>query len=270
MLPFYFGDRERSLFGVHHAPLGERVRETAVLCCQPIGHEYMRAHRAFRMLAESLARAGFHVLRFDYWGTGDSAGVFQESTYGGWCEDVRVAARELRDLAGVEALDVVGLRLGAVLAARWAAEDRDIRELVLWDPVAGGEGFLTQVDGLEAVQRERFGAGAGRRARGTRSGAEGECLGYVLTPALRAELKGARLLDGLRGRSRTTVVVASSADAAGAGLRAQAAEAGIRLDWREIPDAGDWGDVGRSGGVLFPNKVLAGLLDVLAPEGRGP
>lgn len=269
MHPFYFGDRERALFGVHHAPLGERVRETAVLCCQPLGHEYMRAHRAFRMLAEALARAGYHVLRFDYSGTGDSARSFHESTYGDWLGDVRTAARELRDLAGVEALDVVGLRFGAVLAAACAAEDRDIRELVLWDPVAGGEEFLQQLGALAASQRERFGEGGGRRSRGPHGSGGDEYLGYVFTPALRAEMSGARLLDGLRGRSRGSVVVASEADASGDRLRAQAAEAGVRLDWRDIPDAGDWGDVGRSGGVLFPHKVLAGLLEVLAPEGRG-
>ena len=59
--------------------------------CQPLGHEYIRAHRTFNQLAAGLARAGFPVLRFDYSGTGDSSGADEMGSVKRWMADVREA-----------------------------------------------------------------------------------------------------------------------------------------------------------------------------------
>ena len=73
----------------------------------------MRTHWAFRKLAGFLAREGFHVLRFDYYGTGDSAGDYHESNIGQWLADIHEAADELKDRADVRDISVVGLQCGA-------------------------------------------------------------------------------------------------------------------------------------------------------------
>src|SRR5438046_10636910 len=72
--PFYFGPFAARLFGIHDAPRTDAGREGSVVLCYPYGRDYVSAFRAYRTLALRLARAGFHVLRFDYRGTGDSAG----------------------------------------------------------------------------------------------------------------------------------------------------------------------------------------------------
>ena len=113
MNPFFFGSSEERLLGVHHPPRGRVPREVGVLLCYPLGQEYMRAHRAFRQLAMLLARRGFHVLRFDWFGTGDSAGAGEEGSIARWLEDARTAIDELKDTAGVTRVSLVGLRLGA-------------------------------------------------------------------------------------------------------------------------------------------------------------
>jgi len=64
---FYFGAGERRLFGVY-TPARHGGRRGAVLC-PPWGQEYLRAHRSIAQLANTLATAGVHVLRFDYSGT---------------------------------------------------------------------------------------------------------------------------------------------------------------------------------------------------------
>ena len=74
MNPFYFGSSAEPLFGAYHPPGNQVGRNLAVLICPPLGREYLRAHWALRRLADQISRDGGHVLRFDYFATGDSAG----------------------------------------------------------------------------------------------------------------------------------------------------------------------------------------------------
>ena len=72
MKPLFFGEANRRLYGVYHPPA--KPSRHAVLLCYPGMQEYNAAHWMFRRLATSLSREGHHVLRFDYYGTGDSDG----------------------------------------------------------------------------------------------------------------------------------------------------------------------------------------------------
>src|SRR5690349_12729915 len=75
--PRFFGSRERPLFAWHHRASSGR-RDAVIVLCPPLGYEYMSAYRTWRLLAERLAALGFDVLRFDYDGTGNSAGVYED------------------------------------------------------------------------------------------------------------------------------------------------------------------------------------------------
>ena len=140
MTAFHFGTRERRLFGYYepaHASFGE-VR--AVLLCHPINNEQVFAYRTMRQLAARLVRAGFHVLRFDYYGTGDSYGDTGEGDPSGWCTDIETAIEELKAITGADAVNLAGLRLGANLSARVAArQPRQVAKLLLWEPLAAGQ-----------------------------------------------------------------------------------------------------------------------------------
>jgi uncharacterized protein len=137
MMPLYFGAGDQQLFGVYEpACQGDKAIRAAVLC-NPVGNEYIHAHRTMRNLASRLSKAGYHVLRFDYYGTGDSAGDSDEGNPYRWCDDIGVAMSELRDMTGATKITLVGLRLGANLAARVSARDPlQVESLVLWDPLA--------------------------------------------------------------------------------------------------------------------------------------
>ena len=136
-----FGSRERQLFGIH-TPGAAGSRRRGVVICSPLGYEYQRAHRAIRMLAQRLSERGCDVLRFDYFGTGDSAGRMEEVTLTGCVEDAHTAVEELRAIADQRRVTVVGLRAGGVVAQRAAAEARGIERVVLWDPIVAGAGYL--------------------------------------------------------------------------------------------------------------------------------
>jgi alpha-beta hydrolase superfamily lysophospholipase len=100
-------------------------------------------------LAERLADAGFVALRFDYDGTGDSAGKDDEpGRVDAWLRSVRVATELVRGL-GLGRVGVVGMRMGATLVAEiFGSGPPSINDLVLWDPCASGRTFLREQGAL--------------------------------------------------------------------------------------------------------------------------
>jgi alpha-beta hydrolase superfamily lysophospholipase len=145
MRPFYFGRSEAPLFGMHHAPASGAPRRGAAVLCHPFGAEYMRAHRSIRELASRLAQAGFHVLRFDYFGTGDSAGEGEDADLDRWLDDIGTAIDEVRDLSESSAVSLIGLRLGATLSALLGSRRGDVKRAVLWAPIVDGRGYLEEL-----------------------------------------------------------------------------------------------------------------------------
>ncbi|MBV8518596.1 MAG: alpha/beta fold hydrolase [Acidobacteria bacterium] len=136
--PLYFGPDARALFGWYHAPADGRQRELAIVICPPLGHEYVNSHRSERHLADALARAGIPALRFDYDGTGDSAGDDEDpARVAAWSASIGTAMTTLRALAHAPRIGLLGIRLGATLAAAVAAERDDVDCLVQWAPVRG-------------------------------------------------------------------------------------------------------------------------------------
>ena len=206
MIPQLFGDAGAPLFGVYHPPAGAPARPVGVVLCHPGPQEYRQAHWIFRRLAGMLAAGGLHVLRFDYFATGDSAGDSHEGTLARWVADVGTAARELRDLSGVRRIALVGMRLGAAIAARASAGGLAVRDLVLWDPVVSGAAYLAQ---LESVQRAAL-----RERRWPQAAEVGpdELLGYPLRPALAAEIAAVDLLCEPAGAAERALLVCAGED----------------------------------------------------------
>jgi uncharacterized protein len=134
--PLYLGTQERRLFAVYEpAAVKDRTARAAVLC-HPWGAEYVYAHRSMRQLAVKLSTRGFHTLRFDYFGTGDSGGEDAEADPAAAVADIETAAEGLQDMLGIARVALIGLRLGATLAARAAMRRKDnVDALVLWDPI---------------------------------------------------------------------------------------------------------------------------------------
>jgi alpha/beta superfamily hydrolase len=137
MIPLYFGAGHQQLFGVYEAAHKSGGASRAAVLCNPVGNEYVHAHRTMRNLASRLSKAGLHVLRFDYYGTGDSAGDSDEGSPDRWCDDIEAAISELRDMTGATQMNLIGMRFGANLAAQVAARHpHELEGLVLWEPLA--------------------------------------------------------------------------------------------------------------------------------------
>ena len=258
MLPLYFGPTETPLFGAFHAP-ETAARSIGVLLCQPLGHEYIRAHRTFNQLAASLARAGFPVLRFDYFGTGDSSGADEQASVARWIADVHTAIDELKDTASVENVAVLGLRLGATIALGAARTRRDVARLVLWDPVIDGGVYLTE---LERLQRQWLKGRPGSRLFTFRPAAE-EIFGFPMPRQLRHEIEA---LDGsaaLPAGVRVDIVGSLGHEEYGPWVAAlQARHAGVQ--WHELPVRGDWTEPDQVHVGVMPAGVLQHLSALMA------
>lgn len=139
-------------FGWLHPAEGLR----GVVLCGPYGYEELCAHRAWKSFAENLASAGLPTLRFDYPGSGDSAGDDGEpDRVRAWLDGVKAAVRRLREDTGVTDVTLVGFRMGALLATAAAlelAEDgHGIDRLVLLSPITSGRKAVREMQTLSSI-----------------------------------------------------------------------------------------------------------------------
>lgn len=142
-------------FGWYHPPFGAGARVGVVLC-SAFGAEMLCAHAGWRQLAIRLAAAGLPTLRFDYAGTGDSPGDDREpDRLGVWSRGIDSAIESLRHSAGVERVVVIGLRLGATLAATVAARRDDIAGFAALAPVISGRVHARELAVLARLNRLR-------------------------------------------------------------------------------------------------------------------
>jgi len=203
MNPFYFGTSERRIFGIYEpAALGSKRKRAAVLCYS-WGPEYLYAHRTMRQLAIKLSMAGVHTLRFDYFGTGDSGGDAADTDLKGWESDIALAIEEIKDMVDVTKVSLIGLRLGATVAASVATKLwKEIDALVLWDPIVSGKEYQLSLDPGE---RERWHGGP--KAAGE-SAQVREASGFVCSTSMIRELPALNLGDMISPpRTRTLMLV---------------------------------------------------------------
>jgi alpha/beta superfamily hydrolase len=201
-VPIYFGPGD-GLFGVYHPPDATPRRAGAVVLCYPSGHEYLRVQRTFRNASVALSRLGFAVLRFDYSGTGDSAGDGSDATLAGWSADLASAIAEVQRRSGAARVGLAGLRLGASIAWLTASTRRDVDAVVGWDPIVDGDHWVDEQRALE----DRWLADPSRARSAKRTA--GTLLGFPFGAALEQSLRGMRL-DTAAPQTRQTFVVDSA------------------------------------------------------------
>ena len=142
------------LFTCYSHPTGELVRSSAVLLLYPGDHEYKMVHWAYRSLAGALSKEGWPVLRFDYTGTGDSSGETGTGDLEMWTEDAMAVGRHLLQKSRCQHLQIIGVRMGAFIAAR-LTRCMNVLNTIFWDAPLSGQDYLRQLAALETQQRNR-------------------------------------------------------------------------------------------------------------------
>jgi len=157
---FYLTSRNEPLAAWLHTA-GDRAHlDHGVVICAPIGFEQLHANRSLRHLADAIAAQGIPTLRFDWHGTGDSAGSDADpSRRATWHANVRDAIAWLRNTLGCRSVSVVGLRMGALLAVEAlsaeTSEAGECENLVLWSPVVCGKSYMRQMQTIEQLAESR-------------------------------------------------------------------------------------------------------------------
>jgi alpha/beta superfamily hydrolase len=263
MTPLFFGPAEEPLYGVCHPADPAVERPLGAVLCPPLLHESDDAHRALRALADRLAAAGISTLRFDYLGTGDSAGSGHEASVERWTRDVALAVDELKASRGLVDVGLIGLRFGANLAVRAAEGCGELPFLVLWEPILDGRAYADSLVELQSAwvdyeSRERPGA----RTLATPD----EVMGHPLPATLRHELASVDLTSCAPPAAARAVIVdegevdglealATRFAAAGRPTRHQRADGG-RI-WRREFDSAQ---------AQVPRELLASLVEWVCGE----
>jgi pimeloyl-ACP methyl ester carboxylesterase len=262
MYPFFFGPSRTPLFGIYHEGAPNPSRNGSVVLCHPLGHEYIRVHRAFRNLAVDLSRNGWHVLRFDYYGTGDSSGDGGEMRIARCLDDLDLAIDELKDMSGTRRVSLVGLRLGSTLAAIAASKRHDIDTLLAWDPVGRGKPYLSDLRQLHKAWLET------RPWTPQRPDARApEIIGFPMPLELERELMEIDLAKLSPSLARRVCVVLSGSAGPEVNVKYWRDHVGTksgRDQWIELPAASHgWDDPLSAHRSLQPRETLDVILSVM-------
>jgi len=159
-----FQNHGQRLAGMLHAPAKSGCRP-ALLMLHGFTGNRMESHFLFVKMARRLAAAGYFALRFDFRGSGESEGAFQEMTIPGEIDDARAALAWLRRQPGVDPdrVAVLGLSLGGAVAASVAGEDHRVAALLLWSAAA----VLEDIFRRWSAQLTSIPSPLGRQADGT-------------------------------------------------------------------------------------------------------
>ena len=230
--PIWFGREDRPLHGWLHRP-GSGVARGAIVICPPVGIDRSYSGINLRLLARSLEEAGFVVMRFDYDGTGQSAGDMADpDRVGSWLESVSAAVDVVRE-AGSTWVGAIGLRLGATLAANAASRVGGFDLLVLWDPYLSGTAFLREQSAVKLGVLPQV----SERVHGLAAP------GYVFPPEAVAELQGLEIPSREELRADRVLVLTDPLRRTDRRLAERLQGGGV--EWQEYCEKSDLFDTGR-------------------------
>jgi pimeloyl-ACP methyl ester carboxylesterase len=231
--PFWIETAGGALFAWHHAPAAGLCREAAVILCRPFGYDAQCSQRAYRHLAQRLSAAGFHVVRFDYHGTGDSSGGDADGDrVAAWVGSIHAAIDWVQANVGIDKIALFGSRFGALMAMQ-AAGGADVDSIAAFAPPASGRAWLREARAFQAMVDA-----AGNLTKATSSDNHEESAGFLIA---RPTVEAIGKLDplSLDHRARAVLLIARD-DLPGAEekLASKLTERGVAVTLTRTPGYG--------------------------------
>lgn len=118
-----------------------------VIFCQSLGHEYIRAHKVICSLANDFSKLGYHSIRFDYFGTGDSTGLNEEINLKSCIDSFSEVLKEFISNYYLNEIIIIGNRFGSLIPLLTDLDKFNdiISNLILWDPLLNGQDYLNEI-----------------------------------------------------------------------------------------------------------------------------
>ncbi len=200
---YWLENRGQRIAAMMHIPDGPGPHPTVLMMHGFTGHR-VESHFLFVKTARALMRAGFLALRFDFRGSGESEGRFQDVTIP---EEVSDGIAVLDWLSQHESVDsqrmaLLGLSMGGCVASLISGQDKRVKALVLWSAVADPLGLFTAMEKSTPLPPP-----LGVQPDGTV-----DLGGYLLGQEFIRTLPTARPLDALRHYSGPALIIHGTKD----------------------------------------------------------
>ena len=238
--PFFF--KQDLLFGCYH-PAVDFDSSRLLIICPPFFDDYRRSYRALSILANTCAEQGVHVLRFDYYGTGESQGLLDDASVDGWKDDIYAAIEEGIALSGAGEVVVLGIRFGATLAAQ--VVHPKISRYLFWDPVTSGIVYLEWLDTVNNILKQQH------RELALNARVPFESMSYEnfhITSALKNEISSLVFNPTVHGKEEESFIITTDQSVSDAKMYSHCEFPGLHYDWPAYHD-----------GIFLPSPVLEAL-----------
>ena len=179
-----------ALAALYYGPAGAAPARGSVLVAPAFAEEMNRCRAMVAWQARRFAAQGIGTLVLDPCGTGDSAGEFSQATWTDWRADLLLGADWI-DRHGGGCTAILGVRLGAIMAAQIVQARPHVQRLLLWQPVLNGKTFYTQFLRIRLAAEMNQASRARTTNELRQMSARGEIVevsGYEIGPTLAAEL----------------------------------------------------------------------------------
>jgi hypothetical protein len=147
---FHF--RDDQLFGCYHPP-ADLGSQRLLVICPPFFDEYRRSYKALADLANACAEQGVHVLRFNFYGTGESQGILEQASVDKWKKDVSDTIEEGINLSGASQVALLGVRFSATLLSE--IKNVHVTRFIFWDPVISGARYIAWLDEVNQILKKQ-------------------------------------------------------------------------------------------------------------------
>ena len=197
--PAFISGSKGELFALHYQPV-ERYDETrCLIIASSFAEEMNRCRYMQTLLAQAITQQGMALLVVDPFGTGDSQGEFEEADWQQWINDTITASNYASHL-GYDQQSMLGIRVGALLAAAAAENLAKLQQLVFWQPVTSGKVALNQFLRIKiaaSIGREEDAGTTTQFEEQLSQGNSIEVAGYDVSPELYRGIQSAHLNNHL-------------------------------------------------------------------------
>ena len=154
--PITYTSEDNQIVGMLHTP--DKTTETVIVMCHGFTGNKQENKRLFVETARAFTKAGYAALRFDFYGSGDSAGEFCDSTISHNRANLVDAMKFVRD-KGFSKMVVLGISMGAATAIL-TLNQHPTDAAILWSTVPDTQqlfhstipGYESQLSSLEEIE----------------------------------------------------------------------------------------------------------------------